>query len=86
MGRDDSLQGRHQDSCLRLRHLFCSLQVNVDNIDSDLFGRNVKGAMYQPVDETLVKYKKAAYDIVRAAYDDNVVSPPSIFSSSVVAA
>lgn len=49
----------------------------MDNIDSDLFGRNVKGAMYQPVDETLVKYKKAAYDIVRAAYDDNVVSPPS---------
>ena len=46
----------------------------MDNIDRDLFGRNVKGAMYQPVDETLVKYKKAAYDIVRAAYDDNVVS------------
>ena len=52
----------------------CSLQVNVDNIDMDLFGRNVRGAMYQPVDETLDKYKKAAFDIVRAAYDDNVVS------------
>ena len=56
-----------------LTHLFCLLQVNVDNIDRDLFGRNVRGAMYQPVDETLDKYKRAAYDIVRAAYDDNVV-------------
>lgn len=47
----------------------------MDNIDRDLYGRNVRGAMYQPVDETLDKYKKAAYDVVRAAYDDNVVSP-----------
>ena len=52
-------------------------QVNVDNIDRDLFGRNVRGAMYQPVDETLDKYKKAAYEIVRAVYADNVVSMPS---------
>ena len=52
-------------------------QVNVDNIDRDLFGRNVRGAMYQPVDETLDKYKKAAYDLVRAAYAENVVRAPA---------
>ena len=49
----------------------------MDNIDRELFGRNVRGAMYQPVDETLDKYKKAAYEIVRAVYADNVVSMPS---------
>ena len=52
-------------------------QVNVDNIDRDLFGRNVRGAMYQPVDETLDKYKKASYDLVRAAYAENVVCAPA---------
>ena len=45
----------------------------MDNIDRDLFGRNVRGAMYQPVDETLDKYKKASYNLVRAAYAENVV-------------
>ena len=58
--------------------------MNVDNIDRDLFGRNVRGAMYQPVDETLDKYKKAAYDIVRAAYDDNVVSATRTLPCTVV--
>ena len=53
-------------------------QVNVDNIDRELFGRNVRGAMYQPVDETLDKYKKASYDLVRAAYADNVVCAPAL--------
>ena len=56
-------------------HVF-PIQVNVDNIDRDLFGRNVRGAMYQPVDETLDKYKNAAFDVVRAAYDANVVREP----------
>ena len=51
----------------------CVVQVNVDNIDRDLFGTQIRGAMYQPVDETLDKYKKAAYVIVRDAYADNVV-------------
>ena len=51
--------------------------MNVDNIDRDLFGRHVRGAMYQPVDETLDKYKKAAYDLVRAAYIENVVRAPA---------
>ena len=64
---------------LASQRLFGLLQVNVDNIDRDLFGRNVKGAMYQPVDETLDKYKKAAYEIVWEAYVDNLVSVPPQF-------
>lgn len=50
--------------------------MNVDNIDRDLFGQSVRGGMYQPVDETLDKYKKAAHEIVRAIYADNVVREP----------
>lgn len=62
-----------------MRLPWCCAQVNVDNIDRDLFGRNVRGAMYQPVDETLDKYKKAAHEIVRAIYADNVVREPLFF-------
>ena len=49
------------------------LQVSVDNIDRDLFGRAVRGAMYQPSDGTLHRHRAAAHDLVRAAYADDVV-------------
>ena len=57
----------------------------MDNIDRDLFGRNVRGAMYQPVDETLDKYKKASYNLVRAAYAENVVRAPCLSCTSLEA-
>ena len=48
-------------------------QVSVDNIDRDLFGRAVRGAMYQPSDATLHRHKTVAHDLVRAAYADDLV-------------
>lgn len=49
-------------------------QVNVDNIDRDLFGRAVKGAMYQPSDETSHDMRMAAHNLMLSAYEDNLVS------------
>lgn len=49
-------------------------QVNVDNIDRDLFGRAVKGAMYQPSDETSHDIRMAAHNLMLSAYEDNLVS------------
>lgn len=50
------------------------VQVNVDNIDRDLFGQPVKGGMYQPCDETWHEMRTAAHDIMLAAYEDDLVS------------
>lgn len=52
-----------------------ALQVNVDNIDRDLFGRSVRGAMYQPADRTFDKLKISAHKILHQAYAENVVRP-----------
>ena len=46
----------------------------MDNIDRDLFGRAVKGAMYQPSDETSHDMRMAAHNLMLSAYEDNLVS------------
>jgi hypothetical protein len=60
------------------------VQVNVDNIDADLFGRPVRGAMYQPADEMHDKLKKATHQIVREAYKENLVCL-SVFRAGISA-
>ena len=47
--------------------------MSVDNIDRDLFGRAVKGAMYQPSDETSDNMRTAAQNLMLSAYEDNLV-------------
>ncbi|KAK9909403.1 hypothetical protein WJX75_001741 [Coccomyxa subellipsoidea] len=49
-----------------------AFEVNVDNIDRDLFGRAVKGAMYQPSDETSHDMRMAAHNLMLSAYEDNL--------------
>lgn len=48
-------------------------QVSVDNIDRDLFGKGLRGAMYRPSDNTQHRYLTAAHDLVRGVYEDNLV-------------
>lgn len=45
----------------------------MDNIDRDLFGRAVRGAMYQPSDEAAHDMRMAAHDLMHSAYQDNLV-------------
>ncbi|CAL8467968.1 g7506 [Coccomyxa elongata] len=49
-----------------------AFEVNVDNIDRDLFGRAVRGAMYQPSDEAAHDMRMAAHDLMHSAYQDNL--------------
>ncbi len=60
----------------RLKGCCHGWQVNVDNIDRDLFGRAVRGAMYQPSDEAAHDMRTAAHDIMHSAYQDNLVRSP----------
>lgn len=50
------------------------LQVSVDNIDADLFGRNVRGGSFQPSDDTLHAIKSQAIGMLAEAYEKNMVS------------
>ncbi len=48
-------------------------QVSVDNIDADLFGRNVRGGSFQPSDDTLHAIKSRAFSLLTEAYDKDMV-------------
>ena len=60
-------------------HLCCSkpsfvaMQVSVDNIDADLFGRGVRGGSFQPSDDTMHLIKSQAIVMLHDAYDQNMV-------------
>ncbi len=49
------------------------MQVSVDNIDTDLYGREIRGAMFQPSDQANDRILAKAHDLVRAAYADALV-------------
>ena len=50
-----------------------ALQVSVDNIDADLFGRGVRGGSFQPSDDTLHAIKSQAIALLTEAYDKDMV-------------
>ena len=50
-----------------------AVQVSVDNIDADLFGRGVAGGGFQPSDDTMHLIKSQAIVMLRDAYDQNMV-------------
>ncbi len=50
-----------------------ALQVSVDNIDADLFGRGVRGGSFQPSDDTLHAIKSQAITLLTEAYDKDMV-------------
>ena len=64
-------------SWLRFRHANRAVaehvQVAVDNIDADLFGRGVTGGFFQPSDAMKHKIRTTVHDILREAYRDNMV-------------
>ncbi|KAK9817111.1 hypothetical protein WJX72_009705 [[Myrmecia] bisecta] len=47
-----------------------SFEVSVDNIDADLFGKGIKGGMWQPSDESLHRLRTAMYGLLGAAYEE----------------
>lgn len=49
------------------------IQVAVDNIDADLFGKENRNAMFQPSDAQVHKIRTATYAIVQAAYAEALV-------------
>lgn len=49
-----------------------SFEVSVDNIDADLFGRNVRGGSFQPSDDTLHAIKSQAIGMLAEAYEKNM--------------
>ena len=49
------------------------LQVAVDNIDADLFGRGVRGGSFQPSDNTMHAIKTQAIGMLHEAYEHNLV-------------
>lgn len=49
------------------------MQVAVDNIDADLFGRGVRGGSFQPSDNTMHAIKTQAIGMLHEAYDQNLV-------------
>ena len=50
-----------------------AMQVSVDNIDADLFGRAMRGGSFQPSDDTMHLIKSQAIVMVHDAYDQNMV-------------
>ena len=50
-----------------------ALQVSVDNIDADLFGRGVRGGSFQPSDDTLHAIKSQAITLLTEAYNKDMV-------------
>lgn len=54
-----------------------ALQVSVDNIDADLFGRGLRGGSFQPSDDTLHAIKSQAIALLTEAYDKDMVRPES---------
>eukprot|EP00210_Caulerpa_lentillifera_P004339 g4138.t1 len=52
-----------------LRHSF---EVNVDNIDEDLFGQGLKGAMFQSSDTSTHKMLIKCYEIMNKAYQESL--------------
>ena len=59
-----------------------SIEVAVDNIDEDLFGRGVAGGMFQPSDHTIFRMRSAVADLLRDCYVANLV--PSCLSSWIL--
>ena len=49
------------------------MQVSVDNIDADLFGRGVRGGSFQPSDNTMHAIKTQAIGMLTEAYDKDLV-------------
>lgn len=52
------------------------VQVSVANIDENLYGREIPGAMFQPSDQKWTRIKKKALDLVRLAFADALVRSP----------
>lgn len=51
------------------------MQVSVDNIDADLFGKGVRGGSFQPSDDNMHDMKCQAIAMLHEAYDKDLVRP-----------
>lgn len=61
------------------------MQVSVDNIDADLFGRGVPGGSFQPSDDNMHNMRTQAIAMLQEAYDKDLVRLCSLQSGCMTA-
>ncbi len=74
---------RHESSFPHVTYAIADhVQVAVDNIDADLFGRGVTGGFFQPSDAMKHKIRTTVHDILREAYRENMVRQTQMLATA----